>query len=340
MSISMPPYMPMAWASGTGANVGAVNSAIWTTFTTNAPTYASLNDGFPTQQMAPGGVPPQGGDFNAILNWITTFQTWVNAGGRFQFNSALCTAIGGYSTGMVLQLTGGQGEVVSLINNNSNNPNSYTASQLAVGAGGWILYAGSATVNATAGTIAVRDANGYLNAVRFVGSGAGLSTATIPPVALAGGSLPANVSLGNSSFGNVNGPSSTLTVAFGATKMMGWGASPSSVSFTPNKSGRVLIISTGIVSTSVSTAQGSAYFYYGTGAAPANNANATGTILAASLPGWGNGTWSASQTPWTGVAMLTGLAPGTTYWLDVAVSCGGSSGNAYMQGISFSVIEI
>ena len=339
MSISAPPYMPMAWASGTGANVGAVNSAIWTTFTTNAPTYASLNDGFPTQQMAPGGVPPQGGDMNAILSWITMFQTWVNAGGRFQFNSTLCTAIGGYPSGMVLQLTGGQGEVVSIANNNSNNPNSYSASQLAVGAGGWIIYAGNATVNATAGTIAVRDANGYLNAVRFVGSGAGLSSATVPTSALAAGALPANVSLGNASVVNASVPSS-LTVVFGAYKMMGWGASPSFVSITPHKSGTVLVIVTGIVWTSASTAQGGAYLYYGTGTAPSNNANLVGTAAPGNFPGWGSGTWSASQTPWTGVALLGGLTPGTTYWLDVAVSCSGSSGNASMSGSSFTVIEI
>ncbi len=44
---------------------------------------ASLNDGFPPDTFTPvsaGGTPPFGRDFNGLLNQITAWNRWQNAG--------------------------------------------------------------------------------------------------------------------------------------------------------------------------------------------------------------------------------------------------------------------
>ena len=123
-----PVLLPQPWAQG-GSHVGTVNALGVLTggvlvSTSNSP-YASLPDGFPSINMispASGGVAPSGGDFNAILQYITAFQTWVNAGGQFNFNTELATLMGGYSQGAVVQLLSGAGSVISTINANSNAP--------------------------------------------------------------------------------------------------------------------------------------------------------------------------------------------------------------------------
>ena len=125
MTLSAPTFIPMAWAGGTGVNVGNLVSP---SSATAAPLRASWNDGFPIQQMTNGsGYSPQGGDMNGILNWITTFQLWVQSGGQFLFNSANSTNIGGYPAGAVVQLNGGGGMVISTSAGNTNDPNSNMA---------------------------------------------------------------------------------------------------------------------------------------------------------------------------------------------------------------------
>jgi microcystin-dependent protein len=65
---------------------------------------ASLSDGFPPLTMTPiaaGGVPPSGKDMNGILNQISQHTAWMNAGGNYQFDSAIAAA-GGYPVGAIL----------------------------------------------------------------------------------------------------------------------------------------------------------------------------------------------------------------------------------------------
>jgi len=142
MTLSLPTLIPAAFASGSGPNKGLVNTlgtiaggvlAAGPTLSPNA----SLMDGFPAVDMAnplAGGIAPSGADFNGAFNLVTAFQAWVNAGGKFPFNATLATAIGGYSIGNVVQLNSGQGEVVSLINGNTQDPNAAMT--------GWAPWAG------------------------------------------------------------------------------------------------------------------------------------------------------------------------------------------------------
>jgi hypothetical protein len=88
---------------------------------------ASLNDGFPPlnfQAIAAGGVPPFGQDVNGILNQITLWNQWQQAGAPVLYDNAFATAIGGYPQGATLQqLSGGPGTYwVNQVDGNTSNP--------------------------------------------------------------------------------------------------------------------------------------------------------------------------------------------------------------------------
>jgi hypothetical protein len=107
---------------------------------------AGFDTGFPPVTMQPitaGGVPPQGKDFNGILYDVTTHTVWVNAGGQYQFDAALSTAIGGYPAGMVLQSNDGLKSYVSAVNNNTTDFNSTPSS---IGSA-WLPWAGGGAVS-------------------------------------------------------------------------------------------------------------------------------------------------------------------------------------------------
>ncbi len=104
---------------------------------------ASFTDGFPAVTMLPltaGGIPPEGKDFNGILYDITTHTIWVNAGGQYQFDAALSTAIGGYPVSMVLQSNDGLSSYVNVLANNTTDFNS-TPGSIGVS---WLPWAGAA----------------------------------------------------------------------------------------------------------------------------------------------------------------------------------------------------
>jgi hypothetical protein len=135
--LTFPALIGLAFAGGAGAQKGLVNAIPVASASPNA----SYADGFPILTMTnptAGGVPPAGADFNGILNAITTFQCWANAGGQFPFNATLATAIGGYPIGAVLQLNGGLGCVVSTVSGNSYDPNG-----AAPFTNGWAPYCGA-----------------------------------------------------------------------------------------------------------------------------------------------------------------------------------------------------
>jgi hypothetical protein len=77
---------------------------------------------------------------------------------------------------------------------------------------------------------------------------------------------------------------------------------------------------------------------YGTGTAPVNGANQTGTQLPSSIgisgdtPGW---------TPWS-ISFLLNLSIGTHYWMDIlfASGTGGSSGAAVIGTVGYYAVEI
>lgn len=87
---------------------------------------AGYDQGFPAINMTAkeaGGIPPFGQDFNGILYEITNTLRYIQAGGTPTYSATLSTAIGGYPKGAILLGDDGLSEYRSLIDSNTNDPN-------------------------------------------------------------------------------------------------------------------------------------------------------------------------------------------------------------------------
>jgi microcystin-dependent protein len=150
MSVVRPVNNGTPFASGTTFNV-----------IPDAPVfgYASFQSGYPPENSVPigaGGVPPRRPDTNGILNQLSSHQVFLNAGGRYRYDAALATAIGGYDIGAVIQSNNGLLDYVSTVTANMSNPNT--------GGAGWQVYV-PIPVTSVAGktgavTLAVADVSG------------------------------------------------------------------------------------------------------------------------------------------------------------------------------------
>lgn len=125
------------------------------------PGAASLTDGFPPLTFTPdggGGVPPFGQDFNGLLNQITAWTQWQNAGGPIAYDAGFSTSIGGYPQGAVLAAATLGSFWLSTADNNTSDPDT--------GGANWVgftpvnLYAvDSGTANAGVATLSPAPAS-------------------------------------------------------------------------------------------------------------------------------------------------------------------------------------
>ena len=95
---------------------------------------ASMTDGFVPVNATPiaaGGVPPYEQDFNGLLLQITQNIQWQNAGLAFPFDSTFSTYVGGYPKGAMLASNPVGTYWISLIDNNSADPDAGGANWLA-----------------------------------------------------------------------------------------------------------------------------------------------------------------------------------------------------------------
>jgi hypothetical protein len=134
---------------------------------------------------------------------------------------------------------------------------------------------------------------------------------------------------------NPTGVTSTTPAMMGLGKdQAGSGASPCAI--TPVYSGRLLVIvTTNFTNSGTAATQGR--LYYGTGTAPSNGASATGTTasaLASSYLAVANATETVSIS-----SIITGLSPGTAYWLDLALNSSVGTDTAAVQNVSCSAME-
>lgn len=205
---------------------GASGSYIRTIPVTSAdPVAASELLGFPPDTFIPttsGGTPPDGRDFNGILNQVTGWNQWQSAGGPITYDAALQTAIGGYPKGAIVQSATTFGKLwMSTADDNATDPDASGAGWTAwtfgaVGAGtvtsitaGLGLSGGTIT---SAGTIAMLQAStSQLGGVKVDGTtivinGSGQISATV-----SGGGSVSSVGLVMPAIFNVSGSPVTTT---------------------------------------------------------------------------------------------------------------------------------
>lgn len=132
-------------------------------------------------------------------------------------------------------------------------------------------------------------------------------------------------------------PTNNTTITGQTAKMLGYG---STIAFTPRRTGRILIIISGNLN-ATGTAGNFGYgdLYYGTGAAPANNAAQTGTLLGHTTSAkiaqgtFGTSTIAASS-------LVTGLTLNTAIWVDFAAYSDEVAGTSLPQDLNVVIMEI
>jgi len=130
----IPPKFPIPFANGAG--VGFIRPIPVPSQSGITPGAASLTDGFPPLNLTPlgvGGVPPFGQDMNGLMNQVTAWVRWANAGGPVAFDAAFSGSVGGYPKGAIVSSAVTAGLFFySLNDNNATNPD-------AAGAG-WVSF--------------------------------------------------------------------------------------------------------------------------------------------------------------------------------------------------------
>lgn len=127
--------------------------------------------GAPLITMTPkdnGGLAPKGQDFNGVLNAATENTVFVQNGGRYKWSSDVITNYGGYAKDAIVQSDNGVSEFISLVDNNTVNPNSTLGTS-------WAVYAGQGSVPVASSTIA--GVTKVLNNLDSTDTGSALSAA-------------------------------------------------------------------------------------------------------------------------------------------------------------------
>ena len=103
---------------------------------------ASIQEGFPPITMMPkknGGQPPEGKDFNGILNLISQFYFFTQNGGTYTFNQSVSDAIGGYPEGARLWYIDTSTNEASLLRSTKgNNTDNFVTNPEVIGTS-WVL---------------------------------------------------------------------------------------------------------------------------------------------------------------------------------------------------------
>lgn len=126
------------------------------------PGAASLTDGFPPVTMQPegsGGVPPFGQDWNGILQQITQWNQWQQAGAPIGYDPTFSSSIGGYPKDAVLLAAIGSGNYwSSTVDDNTSDPDA--------GGAGWIVFGGISMLGISGAATTYTQAQNNLQLVR------------------------------------------------------------------------------------------------------------------------------------------------------------------------------
>lgn len=130
LKASPPPRFNIAFASGAGGGfIRPIPQASQIGVQGGA---ASLTDGFPPlnfQPVAAGGIPPFGEDFNGILNQMSLWCQWLEAGAPIYYDSTFASGgSGGYPQGAVVQSALVAGNYwLNTVDGNTTDPDSTAA---------------------------------------------------------------------------------------------------------------------------------------------------------------------------------------------------------------------
>jgi hypothetical protein len=135
----------------------------------------------------------------------------------------------------------------------------------------------------------------------------------------------------NAVMATANTPTGTTSTS---DVMMGLGAS---FTITPATTGKVAIVIAGQCTASVGGNAFGGTLRYGTGTAPANGAAATGTTVGNGFGGYS--TTGGDSVPCTVTGIISGLAVGTTYWIDLGLHSGSGSSMASVSYLTMTARE-
>lgn len=178
----IPLRLPVAFAQNAGvtyinyplpipSQIGIINGA------------ASFNDGFPPLTMTPlsaGGIPPDGRDMNSVLNMISAWIRWYDAGGPIGFDSSFSGTVGGYPAGAILSSNSTLGAFwFNQIDANGTNPDG--------GGSNWLgftpldlMAVDTGTVNAVIANLPINPPSwAYMNGKPFLIRKLGANTAGV-----------------------------------------------------------------------------------------------------------------------------------------------------------------
>lgn len=111
---------------------------------------ATYKQGFPPVTMAKeelGGKPPKGLDFNGIFYELSSPIAHYCKGGRIYFDQEYANAIDGYPKGHIVASNDHSKDYISLVDNNTLNPNSNNIT------GYWSIYSGQGSIPTASSTI-------------------------------------------------------------------------------------------------------------------------------------------------------------------------------------------
>lgn len=131
MLIASPPIkIDVIFAEGaSGSYVRAIPD------TTSDPNAASWTLGFPPNTFVDpgaGGEPPDGRDVNGVLNMLSAWTNWTNAGAPVFYDAAFSSSVGGYPKYAMLANASTVGQFwISQVDNNTSDPDTGGANWLA-----------------------------------------------------------------------------------------------------------------------------------------------------------------------------------------------------------------
>ena len=102
---------------------------------------ASIQEGFPPMMPKKnGGLPPEGKDFNGILNLVSQFYFFTQNGGTYTFNQSVSDAIGGYPENALLWYYPDENNVTAkwLRSTKANNTDNFITNPEVIGTS-WVL---------------------------------------------------------------------------------------------------------------------------------------------------------------------------------------------------------